>query len=121
MTAGDLKQLCKSFELVLLEDELKKNTQWTEVLRGYSCINFIVGVVETIGNMDVGYFPEVKLELPASKKPFPFNDCVKPFMAYIAAHPEQEKEGAAATLVLSLMEAKILIPAHWVLQKDREK
>jgi hypothetical protein len=42
-TAGDLKQLCKSYDLVSDEIELHKNVNWTEVNAASSCLNYIMG------------------------------------------------------------------------------
>src|SRR5258708_28888243 len=114
INAGQLKQLCKSYELVQLEVELKKTVSSPEIRDASACLNFIMGVLSTIGAMDVGYFPQLKYEIANSNKPLPYRDFVSSFMKHITAHPENEKESAAAVVTLSLMEGKILIPQHLV-------
>ncbi|HLW52945.1 MAG TPA: hypothetical protein VKW06_08880 [Candidatus Angelobacter sp.] len=113
LTAGDLKQLCKSYDLVVLEIDLKKAVAWQELNAASSCLNYIIGVLGTIAAMDVGLFPQLRYELADSHKPIPYKEYVAPFMKCIAGHPEYEKEPAASVVALSLMEAKILIPKHW--------
>src|ERR1700686_3656498 len=44
-TAGELKQLCKSYQLVSLEAELKKPMGSNEVIHAAACLNFISGVM----------------------------------------------------------------------------
>jgi hypothetical protein len=117
LTAGQLQQLCKSYDLVQLEVDLKKNVGSEEVRAASSCLNFIMGVLSTIGSLDVGLFPELKYEIGDSSKQMPYKAFVDPFMKYIAAHPENEKEPAAAMVALSLMVGGILVPKHWEQRK----
>jgi len=112
-TTADLRQLCKSFQLVALESDLNKDMSWTEVYAGASCLNFVMGVIQTVGALDVGYFPELKFELADSRNKLPFRDVVSAITKYIDAHPEHLKEPPAPVILIALMEAKIMLPKHW--------
>jgi len=111
LTAADLKQICKPFELVVLQSDLKKDISAEDVRLAYSCINFVMAIVQTIITMDVGYYPEMKLELADSKKNLVFRDIVPKVTKYIDSNPETK--GAIGAVVGSLIEAKILVPKHW--------
>jgi hypothetical protein len=112
-TAGELKHLCRSYDLVVLEIELHKHVDWQEVNAASSCLNYIMGVLSTIGALDAGYFPQMKYEVSDNREPVPFKQYVGFFMKHIAAKPEEEKESAAAIVAISMMEAKILVPKNW--------
>jgi hypothetical protein len=112
-TAAELKQLCKSYQLVKLEVELNKKMESNEVIRATGCLNYINGVMSTVIGMDVGYFPDLRVEWADMHKKISYAEMVKPFMDYISAHPESEKEPAAGTVVLSLLKAGLVVPKHW--------
>ncbi len=111
--AGELKRLCKSYQLIALQVELHKEMAHGDVVSASGCLNFIVGALSTILVMDVGYFPEMKLQVAKEKEAMPFQKMVKPFMDYIASHPAEEKDPAVTVLVLALIDEKILAPKHW--------
>lgn len=116
-TAGELRHLCKSYDLVVLEIELHKHVDWQEVNAASSCLNYIMGVLSTIGALDVGYFPQLKYEVSSSQEAMPYKAYVGSFMKHIAAKPEEEKEPAAAIVAIAMMEAKILVPKNWATGK----
>ena len=114
LTAEDLRQLCKSYEYVVLSVELdKKNMSSTDIAMAASCLNFIVGVSSTVAAMDVGYYPELKLALADSEKSTAFPKLVKIVVTYIDATPDAKKESAAGIVIAALLKAGILVPKHW--------
>jgi Rap1a immunity proteins len=112
-TAAELKQLCKSYQLIQLDIELNKRMGSDEVTRAAGCVNYINGVISTVLVMDVGYFPGLRVEWADLNKKISYAEMVKTFMDFINAHPETEKDSAAGTVVVSLMHAHLVIPKHW--------
>jgi hypothetical protein len=114
LTAEDLRQVCKSYQYVVLAVELDKNMSSTDVAMAASCLNFIVGVASTVVAMDVGYYPELKLALAESgAKATAFPKMVKIVVDYIDSTPDIKKESAAGAVVAALLKAGILVPKHW--------
>jgi len=114
-TAADLRQLCKSFEYVALSVDLgKKDLSMADLVSAQSCINFIVGVVQTVASMDVGYYPDVKISQAKTKTDsVTFRNMVKAYMNYLDGHSELEQNGAVAVVVASFLQAGLFVPKHW--------
>jgi hypothetical protein len=114
ITAGDLKEFCKSFQLMSLELEKQKQVDWKELNESSICVGFIMGVISTVGATDVGYFPQFKYVIADAGSPtVAYKTLVESFMKHLSTHPEHEKESAASVVLLALMEDKMLIPQKW--------
>ncbi len=111
-TAGELKQLCKSYQLIDLGVELNKPMP-DELAPAAACLNFINGVVQTAISFDVGYFPKMRLEIADVHKKLVFREMVKSFTDYISTHAEMEREPPASVVMSAFTHAKLFVPKHW--------